>query len=409
MSKIDSLPRSTREPKLKNNAEDSSRSIDKNRLNVVIVYPFFMHYREPVFRELIENGRHKYFFAGDSIDRSGQIKAYPITPPARWWKARCFFLGSIALQPGVIWHLFRQKTDCWILLGNYSWPFTWLTAILARLMGKRVLFWTHGWIRRQESFGDKLRDRFYRLSHGLLLYGQYAKKLGVESGFSKDELYVVYNALDFESQQTTRKSITDSAIQGVKELFEQPDLPIVLCCSRITRVRRLDMLLDAAGRMKQSGHEINILLIGDGPEQSMLEAMAQKMNLNVHFYGACYDEEKIAAATIASTVTVAPGKVGLTAMQSIAYGTPVITHGDPENQMPEYESIVPGISGDFFQHNDVDDLARVICQWIEKENFDHERCIESVQRRYTPVAQRQIFDAAVEGTPASQSPLQDLR
>ena len=44
---------------------------------------------------------------------------------------------------------------------------------------------------------------------------------------------------------------------------------------------------------------------------------------------------------------VSPGNVGLTAIHSLSYGTPVLTHNNFNNQMPEVESIQPGFNGYF--------------------------------------------------------------
>lgn len=46
---------------------------------------------------------------------------------------------------------------------------------------------------------------------------------------------------------------------------------------------------------------------------------------------------------------VSPGNVGLTAMHSLVFGCPVITHNCFEWQMPEFEAIQPGITGDFLR------------------------------------------------------------
>ena len=45
------------------------------------------------------------------------------------------------------------------------------------------------------------------------------------------------------------------------------------------------------------------------------------------------------------------------AIHALAYGTPVITHDDLDRQMPEVEVISEGLTGAFFKHGDVADLA----------------------------------------------------
>ena len=68
-------------------------------------------------------------------------------------------------------------------------------------------------------------------------------------------------------------------------------------------------------------------------------------------YGACYDDLTLAELFYNSHVCVSPGNVGLTAIHALSFGCPVISHGNFPYQMPEFESIIPSITGDFLQQD----------------------------------------------------------
>ncbi len=72
----------------------------------------------------------------------------------------------------------------------------------------------------------------------------------------------------------------------------------------------------------------------------------------VNFFGASYDEELNYRLIACSDCCISPGEVGLTAIHSLMYGTPVITHNNFDQQMPEYEAIIPKYNGDYFNFND---------------------------------------------------------
>ena len=71
-------------------------------------------------------------------------------------------------------------------------------------------------------------------------------------------------------------------------------------------------------------------------------------------------------------VCVSPGNVGLTAIHSLTYGCPVITHNNFPFQGPEFESIIQGKTGDFFQENDVNSLADTIQKWLSQNLHSRE-------------------------------------
>lgn len=372
----------------------------KSVKSVGVVYHFFPHYRAAIMMELVKNGSHPYVLMGDTCDPDKSIEPWvlPVDVPFLRLRNRKI-VGSFLWQAGLIKQVLRPSFSAFVFLANPHWPSIWLAAALARLSGKRVLFWTHGWVSPETGAKRLVRNLFYRLAHGLLLYGHGARQQGMAEGFCAEDLYVIYNSLNYEEQRQVRDTVTTEELQRLRsDLFGVADMPIVVCTSRLTAVRGLDLLFDAAKRLADDGHSVGVLLVGDGPEKARLEALAVSLRLPVHFYGACYDEHKLARLIMASAVTVAPGKVGLTAMHSLAYGIPVITHSDAKQQMPEWEAIRDGLTGGLFRHDDVDSLAEVIFRWTRQASVDldtRRRCIEVIEQYYNPVVQRVLIERAL--------------
>lgn len=158
---------------------------------------------------------------------------------------------------------------------------------------------------------------------------------------------------------------------------------------------------------KKGGDNCNMLFIGSGPEQETITNIAEKLGLldNIHFYGPAYIEEDIAPLIMMSDVCIAPGEVGLTAMHSLVYGVPVVTHGNYDEQMPEYEAIVDGYSGSFFRQGKVDDLVDKIKGWIKITEKDKVRkqCYDVIDKYYNPYYQLKVISAVVSGTPSHET------
>jgi glycosyltransferase involved in cell wall biosynthesis len=373
---------------------------------VAVVYPYFAHYREAILKALLASRQNDYVLAGGLRDPyKSNIRAWVPAYSPQYAETSCrVILGRYLLQNGVLKLALRRDIQTIIFIGDAQHLTTWLAASVAKLSGKRVLFWTHGWTRPETGAKSFIRCAFYHLADGLLLYGNWAKQYGITKGFNADNLYVVYNSLDYENQKAIRQMVTDGELLKVRSaLFEHPERPMLICTSRLTKVRGLGLLLDALSILQQKGQPMNLLLVGDGPEKSNLIQQAQDQGLTVKFYGECYEEQVLARLIMAANVTVAPGAVGLTAMHSLAYGTPVITHNDLEHQMPEWEAICEGYNGGFFKRDDSDDLANAILKWT-KNGFTGSRmranCFSLIEKYYNSRYQSEVIDAAVVGKPA---------
>lgn len=377
----------------------------RRRPSVAIVYHFFAHYRAAVMVELARNGRCGWTLVGDEGDYESDIRAWRPPDDVAFRVGKCRRIArSIMWQSGVVGLAVGSDFDALVMLGNANWPATWLAAIIARLRGKRVFFWTHGWITPPNGLKGTFRNTFYRLANGLLLYGHLAKQYGIEAGFRPERLHVIYNSLDYDAQRAARAKVSTGDERALRrELFGSEDVAVALCSTRLIAIRRLDLLIEAAARLRAEGLPVVLLLVGDGPERENLERLAKERGVPAHFTGACYDEEQLARYTMASNVTVAPGKVGLTAMQSMAFGTPVITHDDASDQMPEWEAIIPGKNGSLFRRNDVAALAEAMRPWLATPGVTAEtraECHRAVDRFYNPAMQRRAIERAVRGEPA---------
>jgi glycosyltransferase involved in cell wall biosynthesis len=180
-------------------------------------------------------------------------------------------------------------------------------------------------------------------------------------------------------------------------------LPVLLFIGRLTPRKKLEELILAVSLLHRMGTKVNLLIIGDGIEKLKLTRLVNQNGLEkfVVFFGECYDEAELAPLIALSDLCVSPGDVGLTAIHSLSFGTPVITHNDPIEQMPEFEAIVPGYNGMLFNRGSVDSLADTIFEWINNNNIGRDqirkRCYAVIDRHYTPYYQARIINSIIMG------------
>ena len=74
-------------------------------------------------------------------------------------------------------------------------------------------------------------------------------------------------------------------------------------------------------------------------------------------------------------------------------GTPVASHGNFKNQMPEAEAIINGENGFLFEENNSADLANKIDIWfLNNSNIDKDLIRRIIIKKYNPENQMHIFE-----------------
>ncbi|MBV6653951.1 MAG: glycosyltransferase family 4 protein, partial [Mameliella sp.] len=179
--------------------------------------------------------------------------------------------------------------------------------------------------------------------------------------------------------------------------------PVLIFVGRLTAVKKLHLLIQALKKALDNTQlrSFNLVIVGSGPEQERLLQLVSKLNLNDHvwFYGACYEEEKLARLLYQADICVSPGNVGLTALHALSYGTPIISHNNFSKQMPEFEVIQPEVTGAFFTERDASSLSNTINSWLERYGQKtpdlRENCYKVIHERYNPFFQIKVLKAAL--------------
>lgn len=369
------------------------------RARVGIVYHFFPHYRAPILEELLRSERYEFEFWG-ALDGVYGIAAFKGNDRVKIRQLGFKTSGPFGRSLSGYWHIiFDANLRAIIILGDPNIRSTWVIAVAGRLARKKIVFWAHGWLKPEAKLKAKIRNLYFSLADKVLTYDDRARDIARSTGFPVERISPIYNSLDWGRAREIARTLERGDLSELRaEMSESPALPIVICTARLTRLCRFDLLIESAALLKSEGFSLTLVLVGDGPEKPNLERQANALGVTIRFMGAVYDEERIGRLIFAADVTVSPGKVGLTAMHSLMYGTPVITHDDRNAQMPEVEAIRPGYNGAFFRRDDPRDLATVIKTWIEgaaDRNSIRRRCQKVIEERYNPVTQRRLIEEAL--------------
>ena len=351
-------------------------------------------YREAIHEKIDENFDCDWYFG----DYDYKVKTYN---PQKYEHIEILHvvdfphIGLYATK-GMVELLFKKQYKNFFMVGEPRNISVWVLAIFKRLFfrKKKLYFWAHGWYGKESFVQGFIKKLVYKSANGIFSYGSYAKELMVKNGFDNNKIFVIHNSLNFDKQLEIRKSLNVSSIY--KEYFGNDD-PTLIFIGRLTAVKRLDMLIDAVAKLNRKSIKVNLVLVGDGVMRRGLEGQVTKLNIekNVWFYGACYDEKENAELIYNADLCVAPGNVGLTAIHAMMFGTPVISHDKFMYQMPEFEAIKIGITGDYFKCESVDSLCSVISKWLKLHMNDRQRirenCFREIDKEWNPYYQINVI------------------
>ncbi len=322
---------------------------------VLIVQQQLSHYRRGVFMELDGFSALEVTFAADLSCKDGSIPAVPMTTFKRVVLLKNSWLGPALWQRGLLRCIARGRFDCVIFPGDARHISTWVALPLAL---------------------------FYRLADRILLYGEDGYRLGAEAGFPTDRMSVIGNSYS----QAPSANTPDEALD-LEALLPHDQTRFVGAIVRLNHEKRLDMLISAVDILRQQGRDIGVLLTGSGPAEESIAKEAERLSVPLYLTGAAYDDATISAVYQKLDVTVLPERAGLTVMQSLIHGIPVVTVDDPHYQVPEFRAVIPGVTGVLYPRGDVEALARAIDQCLTMVDDQGEvladACREEIENKWS--------------------------
>ena len=365
--------------------------------NVAIVYHYIAHYRLPIFKELANVSDINFqFFTGFETDQNIKIAdANTLSKEGiKYFELsnRWLFKNKFLWQKKLILELISNDYDTVIFLGNPNFLSTWAALFFCKIKGIKTILWTHGYTRKLNFIKILVFKIYWMLTDKIFLYGNFAKVNMIRLGVDANKLVVIYNSLNYQYQVAIRNNLINTDI--FKSRFKN-NYPVLIFVGRLTKNKKLYQILQAQKLLFAQGAVFNLVLVGKGEDENRLKEFATLHGLFKHcwFYGETFDEIEIANLFFNSNLCVSPGNVGLTAMHSLVYGIPVITHNNFNNQMPEFESIISGETGEYFEENNIENLSLVLKKWLDLNSMNTSKirlnCFRIIDKYYNPVYQKE--------------------
>ena len=233
---------------------------------------------------------------------------------------------------------------------------------------------------RNESFFQKIhnllvaliRRYYYHFIINIHLnYLEDSYQLLKSFGVKREHIFVIYNSPD-----------TDSLFQAkINSEMLGPILPYnkdrIIHVGRLVKWKKVNMLIHAVNDLKFRLPEIELIVIGDGPERNQLKLVAESLGISkkVIFVGSVYDPVILGRYFLSSSVYVLAGMGGLSINEAMLFGKPIICSVCDGT---EKKLVRNNCNGFIFDSEDINDLEEKIFTLLSDEKRIKDYSINSL-------------------------------
>ncbi len=334
---------------------------------VVIFQSRLLHYRTSLFEQLraacAGRGIELHLVHGQASRREFFRKDEGTLPWANRVHNRFWEIGG----RDIVWQPFPAKhKDANLvvvmqenrILSNYS-------LLLSRVWSSRkVAYWGHG-KNFQSDAPAGLREKWKSLLltrvDWWFAYTEMTVNILGQAGYPETHITCLDNAIDSEGFQRDLDSISDEYLNQLREEIGTHERSrIGLFCGSLYPDKRLDYMVAAADQIHAELPDFQLLVIGDGPSASKINAAAATRPW-LKCVGARKGREKAAYFRLADIV-FNPGAVGLHVNDSFCAGIPMATTFEARHG-PEFAYLNNGRNG-IVTRGDSSNYARAIIKLL---------------------------------------------
>jgi glycosyltransferase involved in cell wall biosynthesis len=319
---------------------------------VIIVERTLLHYREAVYQRLRallqQDGIELQLLIGEGTPdekkkRDEAVLDWPIRLPTRYFfnYRTCWLpFGQYARNADmvIIGHENKMLYNLWLMF--FRRP-------------RRLAFWGHG-RNMQSRRPDSLRERFKRWTINKVdwwfAYTDSSAALVGNVGFPRSRITVINNAIDTRELARLCDTVTEADRKRLRASMGFHDGPIGIYVGSLYKEKRLDFLLEAAQKIRAKLPRFQLIVVGAGPDQSIIEEAAAK-HAWIYYAGHLQGRRKAEMLALADII-LNPGLVGLGILDSFVSGSPMLTT-DCGLHSPEISYMVNGQNG-LMTDDDVD-------------------------------------------------------
>lgn len=322
--------------------------LSNNQLNV-IVQTVVPGYRMEVFNELANRlgpkfkvlGGQEFFEQSVHSSQDAQNKSWFRRVENRFLLRRKLLWQAGVLRPAVSSHY------C-ILEFNPRIVSSLVVIVVRRIFRRQTFVWGH--VSSRDGVMRWPRKVLLPLVAGMVCYTE-AERQSLPDRVRRKSV-VAPNAL-------YRRAVIEEAISHSKAFTERRDFIYV---GRLSADKEVLLLIDAfAEACKTASFKGDLVVVGDGPLRQVFQEQVADAGLSarVKVVRPVYDSKQLAALYSAAVAALSPGYLGLSLIQAMSFGVPLIA-ADSANHAPEQTLASEHDAVFWFRHGSSSSLASFI-------------------------------------------------
>lgn len=322
------------------------------------------HYREEFFNLIKKEYPFRVYIFNENIGGGFNKSLFPTKTlkTRRLWKFLLFdFKQLLDDRNDIVIFPFQAKTtiSCLHLL------------LLSKIYGFKVILWGQGisvvrYLKEERKTNPLLKIQL-RFADGCWVYmdkeAEQWKRI-----FPRKPIKALHNTIS-GADEIMKLEISNK--ENLKKKYGINEKRIVIYCARCTYQRRFDLFISVIKQMIDKS--IGFIIIGEGPAKPNFKSMP-----HVYDFGAVYDESMKRELFDIADVYFQPGWVGLSIVEAMLYGKPVLTFRRTADilQCVEYSYIKGHVNGEIFDR--IDD----VCFWLQTKTGEEIRQLGEKTRMF---------------------------
>jgi glycosyltransferase involved in cell wall biosynthesis len=225
---------------------------------------------------------------------------------------------------------------------------------------------------------QRVKQRLINTADWWFAYTDRSLEVLVESGFPQNMITNVQNSIDDSILKLGMKNTSGKVIDQLKTELNITGDNVALYCGGMHRDKGITFLLDACYEIKKRVPDFEMIWIGSGPEQSIIQKACRNFTW-MKYVGPIFGADRVKYFRVCHALLM-PGPVGLVVIDSFNTGVPIITtnirgHG------PEISYIENGFNG-MVSSYDLGEYAEVVSDYfccLDKRKILRIGCLKSAE------------------------------